>query len=511
MIFGIQTMVFLVCFIILTQEWIQHRNRYKGLSFWVAMMICGFAGYTLIALRGTIPDFLSIIVANSLNILAFALFYTGLIFFFKVKAHYLHNIFIVITAILVFIYFTYINPSLTVRIITINITYIIIFSQALYLFICKIKTCQKSMSYIYIINISALIILNIYRTIMVFLNNSGNQDFFNQSIHEKIYFIINMIVMMYLMINLAMLVSRRLLHDIGEKEEKFNTIFHSAPYAALITEEETGIILEVNKEMLDLLGYERSEVEGRTVFDLEFYPDASSRNKLIEIVRKKGNISGIEYEFQRKDKTKIKTLFSSNSIKINDKDALISTMKDIEEIVSLREKLDYLATHDMLTGIPNRRYFHDYFVKQIDKSLKNNTRFVLAIFDIDGFKMINDKFGHDVGDTALKIVAERSSEFFKDIGFVARFGGDEFAILFSYADEEYLEVLKKFKEYVDSSDIGEYKYSFTISIGAAVFPVDSDDHDVLIKRADDALFYVKKSGKNGISFYSDINLNKSSM
>ena len=73
MIFGIQTMVFLVCFIILTQEWIQHRNRYKGLSFWVAMMICGFAGYTLIALRGTIPDFLSIIVANSLNILAFAL------------------------------------------------------------------------------------------------------------------------------------------------------------------------------------------------------------------------------------------------------------------------------------------------------------------------------------------------------------------------------------------------------------------------------------------------------
>src|SRR5690606_12745939 len=162
-----------------------------------------------------------------------------------------------------------------------------------------------------------------------------------------------------------------------------------------------------------------------------------------------------------------------------------------EEIVSLREKLDYLATHDMLTGIPNRRYFHDYFVNQIDKSLKNNTIFVLAIFDIDGFKMINDKFGHDVGDTALKIVAERSCEFFKDKGFVARFGGDEFAILFSDTDEEYLEILKKFKEFVDSSDIGEYKYSFTISIGAAVFPVDSDDHDVLIKRADDALFYVK--------------------
>ena len=122
---------------------------------------------------------------------------------------------------------------------------------------------------------------------MVFLDNSGNQDFFSQSIHENIYFIINMIVLMYLMINLAMLVSRRLLHDISEKEEKFNTIFHNAPYAALITEEETGIILEVNKEMLDLLGYERSEVEGRTVFDLEFYPDASSRNKLIEIVRKR--------------------------------------------------------------------------------------------------------------------------------------------------------------------------------------------------------------------------------
>jgi len=74
MIFGIQTMVFFVCFVILTQEWIQHRNRYKGLNCWMIMMLCGFAGYTLIALRDIIPDFFSIIIGNFLNIAAFCLF-----------------------------------------------------------------------------------------------------------------------------------------------------------------------------------------------------------------------------------------------------------------------------------------------------------------------------------------------------------------------------------------------------------------------------------------------------
>jgi PAS domain S-box-containing protein len=192
---------------------------------------------------------------------------------------------------------------------------------------------------------------------MKIIEKSENQDLFTQSIHENIYFIVNMIVLMYLMINLSMLVSRRLLNDVAISEEKFNTIFHHAPYASLITEADTGTILEVNREMLELLGYTREEVIGRSVLELKFYTSESRREELINLVTYRGNISGIENEFIRKDGSRVKTLFSANRIKINDKNALISTMKDITEITNLREKLDYLATHDMLTGIPNRRYF----------------------------------------------------------------------------------------------------------------------------------------------------------
>jgi diguanylate cyclase (GGDEF)-like protein/PAS domain S-box-containing protein len=504
MIFGIQIMVFLVCFVILIQEWIQHRNRYKGLSCWMVMMFCGFIGYALIALRGIVPEFLSIIVGNFLNIVAFGLFYTGLIYFFRIKAPFIHNIFIVLVATILLIYFTYFIPSLAFRIVVINITYIIIFAQALYLFLFRIKTCHKGISYIFIINISLLILLNVYRTIMKILDKSDNQDFFNQNIHENIYFIVNMIVLMYLMINLSMLVSRRLLNDVTQSEEKFNTIFHQAPYASLITEAETGIIIEVNREMLELMGYKREEVIGRSVLELKFYTSESRRTELINLVTSHGNISGVENEFVRKDGSRVKTLFSANSIKINDKNALISTMKDITEITNLREKLDYLATHDMLTGLPNRRYFHESFRTRIDDLKEKDQKFVVAIFDIDGFKRINDTYGHDAGDKALKQISKRANDFFKDKGFIARFGGDEFAILFNDEKMEYRKVLSDFKKYVDSSDVKEEPYNMTISIGAVICPDNGTDQDVLLKIADDALFHVKKNGKNGISFYSDI-------
>ena len=504
MIFGIQTMVFFVCFVILTQEWIQHRNRYKGLNYWMAMMLCGFAGYTLIALRDMIPDFFSIIIGNFLNITAFCLFYAGLVIFFKVKAPYWHNIFIVIASSLLLMYFTYINPSLTYRIILINTTYISIFCQALYLFIFKIKTCNKGISYVFISNISLLILLNTYRTIMKIIEKSENQDLFTQSIHENIYFIVNMIVLMYLMINLSMLVSRRLLNDVAISEEKFNTIFHHAPYASLITEADTGTILEVNREMLELLGYTREEVIGRSVLELKFYTSESRREELINLVTYRGNISGIENEFIRKDGSRVKTLFSANRIKINDKNALISTMKDITEITNLREKLDYLATHDMLTGIPNRRYFHESFKERLDGLKANNQKFIVAIFDIDGFKRINDAYGHDTGDKALNQIAKRSSDYFENKGFVARFGGDEFAILFGFDAMDYRDTLKDFKRYVDSSEEDDGLYKLTISIGAAICPDDGQEQDELLKIADDALFHVKKNGKNGIAFYSDI-------
>ncbi|MFA5154261.1 MAG: GGDEF domain-containing protein, partial [Clostridia bacterium] len=191
-------------------------------------------------------------------------------------------------------------------------------------------------------------------------------------------------------------------------------------------------------------------------------------------------------------------------IKINDKNAIISTMKDITEITNLREKLDYLATHDMLTGIPNRRYFHESFKERLDGLKANNQKFIVAIFDIDGFKRINDAYGHDTGDKALNQIAKRSSDYFENKGFVARFGGDEFAILFGFDAMDYRDTLKDFKRYVDSSEEDDGLYKLTISIGAAICPDDGQEQDELLKIADDALFHVKKNGKNGIAFYSDI-------
>lgn len=506
MLFGIQIMVFFICFIILLQEWVRNRKRYEGLGLWMSMMFSSAIGYVLLALRGSISDLFSIILANFLIILALILFLTGIIYFFKLSYKYVYNIFVGVVAVLLIAYYTYIDSNLTYRILLLSFFQIWIFLQALHLFIYKIKISKNRKPYIFINNVIAIIVMNIYRIVMLLLDKSGNQNFLDQSTSEILYFLANMLLLMYLMINLAMLVSKRLLDEAIQSEEKFNKIFYKSPYASFITHADTGEILDVNDEMLQLMGYTREEVIGKSVLDLHFYPDKKKREEILRFITEKGEINGIENEFQRKDGTKVKTLFSANSILLDEGQALISTMKDITEIDNLRKKLAYLATHDALTGISNRRYFHESFEERVIDITTDMSKFALVIFDIDNFKKINDEFGHEVGDSALTFVANKAFEYFKAKGTVSRFGGDEFAIIFDDQKREFRKVLEDFKAEIDSTEEFREKYKISISIGVAICPDDSLDYESLLKMADDALFYVKKNGKDDIAFYSDMKL-----
>lgn len=506
MLFSIQIMVYFICFIILLQEWVRNRKRYEGLGLWMSMMLSSAIGYVLLALRGSIPDLFSIIFANLFIVSALILFLSGVIYFFKLSYKYIFNIFVGVVAVLLIAYYTYINPNLTYRILVLSFIYIAIFLQALYLFIYKIKIYKNRKPYIFIANVTSIIVINIYRIVMLLLDKSGNQNFFDQSTSESLYFLANMLLIMYLMLNLAMLVSKRLLDEAVQSEEKFNKIFYKSPYASFITHADTGEILDVNDEMLQLMGYTREEVLGKSVLDLHFYPDKKKREDVLRFIAEKGEINGIENEFQRKDGTRVKTLFSANSILLDDGQALISTMKDITEIDNLRNKLAYLATHDALTGISNRRYFHESFEERLINITNDMSKFALVIFDIDNFKKINDEFGHEVGDSALIFVANKAFDYFKDKGTASRFGGDEFAIIFDDQEQEFRKVLEGFKTEMDSTEEFREKYKITISIGVAICPDDSLDYENLLKMADDALFYVKKNGKNDIAFYSELKL-----
>ena len=150
MLFGIQIMVFFICFIILLQEWVRNRKRYEGLGLWMSMMFSSAIGYVLLALRGSISDLFSIILANFLIILALILFLTGIIYFFKLSYKYVYNIFVGVVAVLLIAYYTYIDSNLTYRILLLSFFQIWIFLQALHLFIYKIKISKNRKPYIFI-------------------------------------------------------------------------------------------------------------------------------------------------------------------------------------------------------------------------------------------------------------------------------------------------------------------------------------------------------------------------
>lgn len=182
------------------------------------------------------------------------------------------------------------------------------------------------------------------------------------------------------------------------------------------------------------------------------------------------------------------------------------TAKLREEIIERKKAeklLEEAATHDSLTGLPNRKLFHNQLNHSLELA-KSNKRFLGILFiDLDGFKTINDTLGHDSGDIVLKTVAERLLKAVRTCDIVSRFGGDEFIIIMGNLENTDVinNVCKKIIDEVGNTIVlGEKNGHVTASIGVAVFPNDGDDMNKLIKKADNAMYMAKKSGKNTVVF-----------
>lgn len=169
-------------------------------------------------------------------------------------------------------------------------------------------------------------------------------------------------------------------------------------------------------------------------------------------------------------------------------------------------QLDELANCDSLTGLANRNQFNAVSMKLLDNSKRYDRKFALLLLDLDDFKLINDNFGHDVGDAFLKIIAKRLEEALRISDLVARLGGDEFVILLSdlnsvsdagHIAENIIHILS------EEIIVNDHKIRATVSIGIATYPFASDTIGGIFKAADIALYRAKEKGKNAFQYYSD--------
>ncbi len=184
----------------------------------------------------------------------------------------------------------------------------------------------------------------------------------------------------------------------------------------------------------------------------------------------------------------------------------VVTFADISERLENHKIVWKKASFDELTNLPNRNLFYDRLDQTIAQSELSETQAALLFIDLDGFKEVNDRFGHDAGDELLRIAAERLSENVRDSDTVARMGGDEFTVVLSQVAEpgEAKEVAAKTLELLSQPFmLGNQEVRVSASVGIALYPRDGGNGITLIKHADAAMFRAKESGRNAYRFFSD--------
>lgn len=280
----------------------------------------------------------------------------------------------------------------------------------------------------------------------------------------------------------------------------------------------------VNDSVTKLLGYSKSDLIGKHYS--EFIADedrlkaeylfnerrkASRSNRTVELSLK-CNPESPSKSFEvttcpiELNSMGIYAVDSSNPKKVSTYQGTYGVARDISSRKKAEKLITYQAYHDLLTKLPNRAMLHDRLDLAIKQATRAGETLIVMFLDLDRFKLINDSFGHMVGDQLLVEIAERLKTEIRTGDTLARLGGDEFMLLLPQPTTR-IQAESVAQKLIESLQRPFYLKSkevyINVSIGISVFPDDSPDINTLIKNADMAMYEVKASGKNGYAFYND--------
>lgn len=268
-----------------------------------------------------------------------------------------------------------------------------------------------------------------------------------------------------------------------------------------------------SKQWKEMLGYPESyPISKFEDWRQMVHPDdiAMVLQNIEQCLSKKTDSYRVEFRLRCQDKS-WKWILSRAVVVAWDNDGVANRMVGTHTDISQRKLSEEIiwkqANYDTLTGLPNRRMFFDRLQKEIKRSARARQSFALMFIDLDGFKLVNDNYGHDVGDKLLIEVSHRINECIRESDTVARLGGDEFTtLIINLANGlDAVNIAEKILNVLNQPfTIGEHKVHLSASIGISIYPEHSTIADVLVSKADSAMYVAKDKGKNAWHLFTTV-------
>lgn len=289
--------------------------------------------------------------------------------------------------------------------------------------------------------------------------------------------------------------------EIVDREAHFRAVVEGAS-EAILTLDEQGLVVRNNTAAEKIFGFASGKM-ARTPLIGILTPDSAKRCLASDGLLYP--ISDLSLEAQNKSGEIIPILMSVSTFKHENIHYFTAIIQDISERVTFEKRLVQLAYYDSLTGLPNRRLFHDRLGQALERARRNEKLVGILFLDLDHFKDINDTLGHLFGDRLLQETAKRLSDLLRKEDTVARLGGDEFTVILESignvvdAENAAKKILHSIRQ---PFKLGEHEIHVTSSIGITLYPFDDSDIERLIMNADWAMYQAKSHGRDTYELYT---------
>jgi diguanylate cyclase (GGDEF)-like protein/PAS domain S-box-containing protein len=312
---------------------------------------------------------------------------------------------------------------------------------------------------------------------------------------------------------IALAAFRRYVRGQKSVDAHYKAIIDQANDGIVIVDAQTQTVLYTNPAFLRRLGYTNAEAQALTLRDI-FSDGAATPESVLTRLRDTNSQMASSMQLRCKNGSFIDVEVRCNALDADGRDALAYVTHDVsvrkkaeQQLIENQHRLDRMAHHDQLTGLPNRHYLTAFLPDAIAEAQAASTMLGVVFLDLDRFKHINDTRGHETGDKLLQEVATRLRAVVRDADVVIRMGGDEFVVVFRHVksyDEVTLGAARIIETLNQPIIIDQHPLQTTGSIGVSLFPRDGSNMVELLKHSDTAMYQAKDRGRNNVQMFSPV-------